>query len=97
METNLQESADWYKLTNEILDMKGNIILYEVPVDDSLIPRAFHLWYGTSSTYKWHTFATVQLRKERCPEYEFGFMTKYQLNYWKISVIKNYTLTWKPE
>ena len=43
METNLQESADWYKLTNEILDMKGNIILYEVPVDDSLIPRAFHL------------------------------------------------------
>ena len=43
METNLQESADWYKLTNEILDMKGNIILYEVHVDDSLIPRAFHL------------------------------------------------------
>ena len=43
MGTNLQESADWYKLTNEILDIKGNIILYEVPVDESLIPRAFHL------------------------------------------------------
>ena len=43
MGTNLQESPDWYKLTNEILDMKGNIILYEVPVDDSLAPRAFHL------------------------------------------------------
>ena len=42
MGTNLQESADWYKLTNEILDIKGNIILYEVPVDDSLVPRTFH-------------------------------------------------------
>ena len=31
------------KLTNEILNIKGNIILYEVPVDDSLVPKAFHL------------------------------------------------------
>ena len=31
------------KLTNGILNIKGNIILYEVPVDDSLVPKAFHL------------------------------------------------------
>ena len=42
MGTNLQESADWYKLRNDILDIKGNIILYEVTVDDSLVPRTFH-------------------------------------------------------
>ena len=28
---NLQESADWFKLTNEILNIQGNIILCEVP------------------------------------------------------------------
>ena len=43
MRTNLHEFANWYKLTKEILDIKGNIILYEVPVDESLVPRAFHL------------------------------------------------------
>ena len=33
MGTNLQESpADWFKLINEILNVKGNIILCEVPV-----------------------------------------------------------------
>ena len=32
MGTNLRESsADWFKLTNEILIIKGNIILCEVP------------------------------------------------------------------
>ena len=43
-------SADWFKLTNEILKVKGNIILCEAPVlqklhvvDDNLVPRAFHL------------------------------------------------------
>ena len=65
MGTNLQESPDWYKLTNEILDMKGHIILYEVPVDDSLAPRAFHLWYETSSRYKRHTFASVRYKKRK--------------------------------
>ena len=35
MEANLQESADWFKLMNEILNVKGNIILCEVS-------RAFH-------------------------------------------------------
>ena len=29
MEINLQESADWFKLTNEIPNVKGNIILCE--------------------------------------------------------------------
>ena len=46
MGTNLQEYADWYKLRNKILDIKEKI-LYEVPVDESLVPRAFHLLYGT--------------------------------------------------
>ena len=33
MGANLQESsADWFKLTNEILNIKGNIILCDVPV-----------------------------------------------------------------
>ena len=33
MGTDLQESsADWFKLTNEILNIKGNIILCDVPV-----------------------------------------------------------------
>ena len=43
-------SADWFKLTNEILKVKGNIILCEAPVlhklhviDDNRVPRAFHL------------------------------------------------------
>ena len=47
----LQESsADWFKLTNEILNIKGNIILCEGPVlqkphvvYDNLVPRAYHL------------------------------------------------------
>ena len=30
MEANLQESADWFKLMNEILNVKGNIIFCEV-------------------------------------------------------------------
>ena len=63
MGTNLPETAGFYKLTNEILDIKRNIILYEVPVDENLVPRPFHLWYGTSSRYKWHTFATVRYKK----------------------------------
>ena len=29
MEINLQESADWFKLTNEIPNVRGNIILCE--------------------------------------------------------------------
>ena len=37
------------------------------------------------------------IRKEICPEYEVSFMTKYYLNYWKLSIIKNHTPTWKPE
>ena len=49
MGTNLQESSSgWFKLTNEILNIKENI-LCEVPVllkvyvvDDNLIPRASH-------------------------------------------------------
>ena len=49
--SNLQESsADWFKLTNEILNIKGNIIHCEAPVlqklhvvDDNLVPRAFQL------------------------------------------------------
>ena len=33
MATNLQESsADWFKLMDEILNIKGNIILCDVPV-----------------------------------------------------------------
>ena len=43
MGINLQGFANWYELTNEILDIKGNIILYEVHFDDSLVPRAFRL------------------------------------------------------
>ena len=51
MGKNLQESsANWFILTNEILNIKGSIILCEVPalwklhaVDDSLVPRASHL------------------------------------------------------
>ena len=43
MGTNLPETAGFYKLTNEILDIKRNIILYEVPVDENLVPRPFHL------------------------------------------------------
>ena len=32
METNLQESsADWFKLMNEVLNIKKNIILFEAP------------------------------------------------------------------
>ena len=81
MGTNLQEYADWYKLRNKILDIKEKI-LYEVPVDESLVPRAFHLWYGTfhlwcgtSSRYK--PSPPSDIRKERCPGYKVGFMTKY--------------------
>ena len=72
MRTNLQESsADWFKLTNEILIIKGNIILCGVPCKNFmwlmtvLFPQHFPLWYGTSSRYKWHTFATVQYKKRK--------------------------------
>ena len=84
MGTNLQESADWYKLTNEILDIKGNIILYEVPVDESLIPRAFHLWYGTSSRYKQRTFAFVQYKKRKMSRIRGWFLDKILAELLKI-------------
>ena len=75
--SNLQESfADWFKLTNEILNIKGNIILCEAPVlqklhvvDDNLVPRAFHLSdmgqaQGTNDTPS----PPSDIRKERCPK-----------------------------
>ena len=47
MEINLQESADWFKLTNEIPYVKGNILcevslLYQLHMlDDNLVPGHF--------------------------------------------------------
>ena len=84
--SNLQEaSVDWFKLTSEILNINGNIILCEAPVlqklhvvDDNLVPRAFHLSdmgqaQGTNDT----PLRPSDIRKERCPGYEVSFMTKY--------------------
>ena len=66
-------------------------------VDDSLVPTAFHLsdmgqTQGTNDT----PLPPFKIRKERCPGYEVNFITKYKLSYWKLSVIKNHILTWKP-
>ena len=85
MGTNLQESsADWFKLTNEILNIKGNIILCEVSVlqklhvvDDSLIPRAFDLSdMGQAQGANDPPLPPSDIRKERCPRYEVRFMAK---------------------
>ena len=75
--SNLQESfCGWFKLTNGILNIKGNIILCEAPVlqklhvvDDNLVPRAFHLSdmgqaQGTNDTPS----PPSDIRKERCPK-----------------------------
>ena len=50
MGSNLHKSVDWFKLTNEILNIKRNTILFEVSVlyklhmlDGNLVTRAFCL------------------------------------------------------
>ena len=86
IKSNLQESsADWFKLTNEILNIKGNIILCEAPVlqklhvvDDNLVPRAYHLSdMGQAQGTKDTPSPPSNIRKERCPGYKVSFMTKY--------------------
>ena len=37
------------------------------------------------------------IRKERCPGYEVNFIIKYKLSYWKLEIIKNHILAWKPK
>ena len=68
---------------NEILNIKGNIILCEVPVlqklhvvDDNLVPRAFHL-SGQAQDTNDTPSPLSDIRKERCPGYTVSFMTKY--------------------
>ena len=73
MEINLQESADWFKLMNEIPNLWGNIILCEkclfcinficlmTIVSESIWP----LWYRTS--YKQHTFSAIRYQKRKMP------------------------------
>ena len=58
-----ESSADWFKLTNENLNIKGNIILCETPVLQKL-----HVVDDTPSP-------PSGIRKERCPGYEVSFMT----------------------
>ena len=79
---NLQESVNWFKLKNEIpkhhtLWKESLLYLYQLYVlDDNLVPRAFCLTdirWGTNDT----PFPPSDIRKERCPGYEIGFMTKY--------------------
>ena len=77
MGTNLQESADWYKLTKEIFDIKGNNILYEVPVDESSSLGHFTSDTGQAQGTNGTPSPPSDIRKERCPGYEVGFMTKY--------------------
>ena len=84
---------------------KGKHTLWKVSVlyklhmlDDNLIRKAFCLSdvgraQGTNDT----PLLPFDIRIERCPGYEVGFMTKCKLNYWKLSIIKNHTLTWKPK
>ena len=90
MGTNLQESpADWFKLINEILNVKGNIIPCEVPVlqklhvvNDNLVPGAFHLSdMGQAQGTNDMRSAPSDIPKERCPGCKVNFMTKYQLSY----------------
>ena len=85
MGTNLQESTNWFKLTNEILNIKGNTILCELPVlsklhmlDENLVPRAFRVSdIGRAQVTNGTLSPPSDVRKERCPGYEVGFMTKY--------------------
>ena len=84
--SNLQESsANWFKSTNEILNIKGNIILCKAPVlqklhvvDDNLAAKAFHLSDTEQAQGKNDTLSPPpDIRKETCPGYEVSFMTKY--------------------
>ena len=45
--------------------------------------------------HSYEKYPDYTIYDERCPGFEVGFMTKYYLNYWKLSIIKNHTLTWK--
>ena len=70
---------------NEILNIKGNIMLCEVPVlqklhvvDDNLVSRAFHLSdMGQAQDTNDTPLPLSDIRKERCPGYKVSFMTKY--------------------
>ena len=70
MGTNLPESTDWFKLTNEILVIKGSIILCEVSIlyklhmlDDDLAPRAYCL-----SDMGWAPLELPKIIAESCSE-----------------------------
>ena len=63
MGINLQESANWYELTNEILDIKGNIILYEVHFS----PGHFASDMGQAQGINGIPLPPSDIRKERCP------------------------------
>ena len=76
---------DWFKLTNEILSIKGNIILCEAPVlqklhlvDSNLVPRAFQLFHMRQAQGRNDTrVPPSNVREERCPVYEVSVMAKY--------------------
>ena len=74
MRTNLQESADWFKLMNEICNIRRNI-LCKVPAH-----------------------AAIRYEKKKIPWIQGCFHDKILAeNYWRLSIIKNYTLIWRPK
>ena len=81
MGTNLQESTDWFKLTNGILNIKGNIIHCEVSVLHKLYIISSPVWNTSDMRQAQSTNNTPSppsnIRKERSPGYEVSFMTKY--------------------
>ena len=80
-----ESSAYWFKLTNEILNIKGNIILCEPPVlqklhlvDSNLVPKAFQLFDMRQAQGRNDTRSPPSIvREERRPVYEVSVMTKY--------------------
>ena len=105
METNLQESSvDFFKLRNGIFIIKWSITLCKVPCKNLMwfitvsFPRHFHLSdIRQAEGIKDTPLTPSNIWKERCPGYEVNFITKYKLRYWKLSIIKNHVLTWKPK
>ena len=84
MGENLQESADCFKLTNEIHNIKGNIYFVKCLFCKNFIwlmiissPEHFTCEMGQAQGTNNTPWPPSDIRKERCSAYEVSFMTKY--------------------
>ena len=76
LETNLQESADWYWLANKFLIQKETSYFMKCLLMTVLSPGHFTSDMGQAQGTNVTPLPLFNIRKEGCPGYKVGFMTK---------------------